>query len=383
MPGLIAFYIAQYAGSGAAMPFIPLWFQARGFGPLQLAVLLAAPYFGRGLLGPLLAVWADRFRLRRTPIALMAFTGSLATLALLALRGFWGCLIAFFLGSVLLNCVGPLGDVIGLREARARGRSFGIPRGAGTAAYLLANVVVGYVLNRAGLTWLILWIVLAAASMGAGALFMLPATPVERSPRVEQVHPLQAVAEPLRQPLFMVAILAAGCIQASHGFYYGFSAILWQNKGLREWIGPLWACAGLSEVMFLWLLGPWRERMGAERLLLLSGATSVFRWAAMSFSPPLAALFALQALHALTYAGSYLASLGLVERLCPPRAISAGLLLNAALSNGILIGLIMLSGGSLYARFGAQAYWSMGLMALIGTVGALRVERPGRKTTSL
>lgn len=349
------------------MPFMPLWFRARGFSPFQLGMLIAAPYFGRSLLGPLLAIWADRFHLRRTPIALLAAGGCLASLPLLFLHGFWGNLVAFCAGSVMLNSVGPLGDVIALREARNKGFAFGWPRGAGTVAYLLANLVVGFVVVRAGPVWVVIWIASAASIMALTAMFMLPATSVERVSRASHPKLFQSAAEPLRQPMFTLAIVAAGCIQASHGFFYSFSTILWQQQGLGAWAGLLWACAGLSEVLFLWFLTSLRERMGAERLLLLSGTVAVVRWAGMSFAPPLAVVFVLQTLHALTYAASYLASLQLVERWCPAHAMSSGLLLNAALSSGVLIGLVTLISGALFSGLGAHAYLAMSALALVGT----------------
>jgi len=372
MLGLIVFYIAQFAGSGAAMPFLPLWFQARGFSPFQLSILMAAPYFGRSLLGPLLAVWADRFQLRRTPIAMMAIGGCLTMLPLLVLQGFWTCLITFFIGSVLLNSAGPLGDVVALREAQEQGFAFGIPRGIGTAAYLLSNLIVGYILFRAGLKWVIIWVAASAALMGIAARFFLPVTSVDTAPNIT-LAPFEAIAEPLRQSGFVLVILATGCIQASHGFYYSFSTILWQRQGLGHWAGPLWACAGLGEVMFMWLLGPWRKRFGVERLLVLSGLATAVRWGAMSLAPPLAVVFVLQTLHALSFAASYLASLHLIERICPPQAMSAGLLLNAALSSGVLIGAVTVISGTLFTAFGAQAYIAMSMLSLVGAVLAARI----------
>ncbi len=59
------FFAALFVGSGASLPFIPVWFRAQGLSATQMAVILASPYFGRTVFGPLLALWADLFRLRR------------------------------------------------------------------------------------------------------------------------------------------------------------------------------------------------------------------------------------------------------------------------------------------------------------------------------
>ena len=45
----------------------------------------------------------------------------------------------------------------------------------------------------------------------------------------------------------MTAILAIGAVQATHAFYYGFSAIAWKAQGISETMtGQLWAMSASS-----------------------------------------------------------------------------------------------------------------------------------------
>ena len=68
-------YVLLFGASGVSLPFAGLWFRAQGLSGAEIGTLLAAPMLARVLTGPLLAVWADGFRRRRTPIALLACRG--------------------------------------------------------------------------------------------------------------------------------------------------------------------------------------------------------------------------------------------------------------------------------------------------------------------
>ena len=64
-------YVLLFGASGVSLPFAGLWFRAQGLSGAEIGTLLAAPMLARVLTGPLLAVRADGFARRRTPIALL------------------------------------------------------------------------------------------------------------------------------------------------------------------------------------------------------------------------------------------------------------------------------------------------------------------------
>jgi PPP family 3-phenylpropionic acid transporter len=101
---------------------------------------------------------------------------------------------------------------------------------------------------------------------------------------------------------------------------------------------------------------------------------AVVRWTAFAFSPPVWLLFPLQALHALTFTSTFIASLQLVERLSPPKSASAAQTLNAALYGGVLIGAATLGSGPLFDRFGPLGYLAMSGLAGLGLIGAVRLR---------
>jgi PPP family 3-phenylpropionic acid transporter len=366
------FYAVLLAGSGASGPYAAVWFKSQGLSGAAIGLILASPSLGRAFTGPALALWADGFGLRRSPLVVMALGVAAGYVGLALLKGFWPWLLLWFVTQSLLAGLSPLADVITLRRARLEGFNYGWPRGMGSAAYVVANIVVGALLQLAAPDGLIAWIAAAALATAGAALWLLPPDRVhesaEKPPRRDR---LKGLGELLGNPVFVLAIVSTGLIQASHGFYYGFSALTWKHQGLGEsWTGLLWGAGVAVEVGFLWFAEPWRRRVGPERLILLGGLAAVARWTCLAMSPPLWLLFVVQALHALTFTATFVGSLQLVERLAPGRNASLAQTLNSVLTGGFLIGFSTMASGPLFDALGARGYFAMSLIALAGLAGA-------------
>ncbi|WP_366501715.1 MFS transporter [Phenylobacterium sp.] len=369
------YYSAIFIGTGASSPYMPVWFHHHGLSGAQIGLILSLPMLARALSAPMLAIWADSFRLRRTPLIVMGL-GVAVAYALMALPlGFAGWAVVWFAASSAFSTLSPLTDVIVLSRARRDGFNYGWPRGIGSAAFIVANIVMGAVLTWGSPELVLVWITAAAALAGLAARWLLPADPVhEDGAAVRAQDRFAGLGELLRDPGFMTATLAAGLIQSAHAFYYGFSTLAWKQQGIPESLtGVLWGVGVGAEVAFMWFFEPWRRRVGPRNLLVLGGVAAVIRWTALAFAPPLWLVFPLQTLHVLSYAATFLASLQLVERLSTPRNASAAQAINSALSGGVLSGLATMASGPLFDRFGAQGYFLMSAMCVAGLIGALRL----------
>lgn len=371
-------YVLLFGATGVSLPFAGLWMRAQGLSGAGIGFLLAAPMLARIVTGPLLAVWADGFRYRRTPIALLGLTmaGGYAVAGVSDLNAVRA--VGWFVGATAMGVLVPLSDVMTLRLAGRLGFSFSLPRGAGSAAFVIANVGMGALLLRWPADGVIVWIVLASLGVAAVAAFVLPPEPVADGAVVAGLERFRGLGRLVADPVFMTAILAIGAVQAAHAFQYGFSAILWKTQGISEAVtGWLWAFGVIVEIALMWLFEPWRRRVGIGpwSLLMVGSAAAVVRWSAMAFAPPLWLLWPLQALHALTFAATFLAGLQIVERLSPPESHTAAQTLSSMLSAGVLIGLATAASGPLYDRFGAGGYWAMAAMAAAGLVAAAPLRR--------
>jgi len=363
-------YAALYLGTGIATPYIPVWFRSEGLSGPEIGIVLAVPMLARVATAPIVAWWADRFALRRTAPAILAGVAAIALGLLLVADGFAATLFLWFAANTALGSASPLIDVVVLRRARREKFAYAIPRGIGSAAYVIANIATGFMLLRHGPQ---------IAVIGAAAAALLSVLAIHRLIPADAVHDREAAAiqsaahrsRLLSSPDFLLLLLSGGLIQGANAYYYGFSALLWQAQGIgSDTIGLLWGVGVACEVAFLWFLDPFRRALGPERMLMVAGAASVLRCFMLSLSPPLALLWPLQALHALTLSAAFVASLQLAERHSPARDASAAQQLNAAIGTGLVMGIGTLAGGPMYAVAGPSGYLAMATMAALGSFGA-------------
>jgi PPP family 3-phenylpropionic acid transporter len=369
------FYGAIFIGTGVSSPYLPVWFAHHGMSGARIGLILSLPMLARAFTAPLLAVWADSFRLRRTALLILSLFVAVAYGLMVLPAGFAWWTVVWFAASSAYSTLPPLADVLVLRRAKLDGFNFGWPRGIGSAAFIVGNLGMGAILTRGSPEIVLVWMIAAIAVTAVAARFLLPPDPVhEEGHTASLADRMSGLGGLLRDPVFMTAVVSAGLIQSAHAFYYGFSTLAWKRQGIgTDMTGVLWATGVTAEIGFMWFLEPWRRRVGPRNLLMLGGVAAVVRWSALAFSPPLWALFPLQILHALSYAATFFASLLLVEQLSTPRNASAAQALNSALSGGVLSGFATMASGPLFDRYGALGYLLMSAMSAVGLVGAMRL----------
>lgn len=376
-------YSLLFGTTGVAMPFAALWLASTGMSGAQIGLLLALPMVGRLATGPLLAVWADGFRYRKSAIALLGLVmtvgyGLAALVDQTLLRGlFW------FIGATACAAIIPLIDVLTLRVARRDGYAFSLPRGFGSLAFVIANIGMGALLTVLSAQAVIVWIVTTSGLCALVSVLALPDVPVvENGLSQSGFDRFKGLGRLLKNRTFMIAVLGVGAIQAAHGFYYSFSAILWKQQGIAEsTTGLLWAFAVAGEIVFMWLIDPWRRRMGIGpfTLVIIGGMAAVLRWVLMAGEPSALGLWPLQALHALTFAAVYLGSVEIVDTLSPPQDHTASQTLASMLSSGLMTGLATAASGPLYDRWGGAGYWPMAALAVVGVFAVMAVRAEVRR----
>ena len=141
-----------------------------------------------GLTGPRMPGWADGCAGRRRPSAgrgAVAMGGyGLAALV----EGYLLWTLCWFVAATATAAVIPLIDVLNLRLARREGFSFSVPRGCGSAAFVVANLVMGALLVRLPVDAVIVWVVIASGAMALYAAFGLPPEVVSTAGRAKGRH---------------------------------------------------------------------------------------------------------------------------------------------------------------------------------------------------
>ena len=175
----------------------------------------------------------------------------------------------------------------------------------------------------------------------------------------------------LRNPVFIAVALASSMVQGSHALYYGFSTVEWRASGINgTTIGVLWGLGVLAEIVLFAYSARLPAALRPTVMLAIGGAGAILRWTAMAFDPPVAALPALQLLHAASFGAAHLGAMGFLARAVPRELTATAQGLVATLS-GIVTASATGISGLVYATSGSLAYLVMAAMALIGLLSAL------------
>ena len=361
-------YALIFAATGVSLPYAGLWFESRGLDGSEIAIILAAPMLARIVTGPLLAIWADGFRLRRTAIAWLALVAAVAYGACGLVDGFGLWLVLWFVAATAASSIIPLSDALTLRLAHRDGFVFSIPRGVGSLTFIVANVAMGAILRTGQIDAVLAWVVGMSLLLTLAA-WLAPAERVHEEGVAPAAPRLAGLGQLMSDRHFLLAIIAISLVQASHAFYYGFSSIIWHSQGISsQSIGLLWGFSVAVEVVLRWVLDPWRRRLGIGPIAVLTvgAVAAMVRWLALAMAPPLAWLWPLQALHALSFAAVFLAALQLIERLTTADKATAAQMIYSSFSAGLVIGLATVVSGPLFDTYGPLGYLAMSLLAAAG-----------------
>lgn len=374
-----------FGTTGVILVYLPRWLEVeRLLTGAEIGAVLALAQAARIVTGPAIAYWADGAADRRTPMRIVAIAALIAYAAFFFLaREFWSLLILGFIALSLTQAMTPLVEAVTLR-ATAQGRmSYGVARGIGSVAFIVANIAGGFLVARFGLGAVVIWVIAGLVVVIASAWLGLPSDPPPpRKPRAERAGEISAL---VRNRRFLIVIVACGLIQSAHAFYYGFSTMAWRAQHLPDGlIGMLWAFGVAVEVAFLWSLPSIERRFPPETLILIGAGGAVLRWLAMGWAPTGWPLWGLQAMHALSFAAAHVGAMRLIHRETPETSAAMGQTLYAVLSGGILMGASTMLSGVLYDAIGARGYWAMAAIALAGGLLALLLlEGPKRRPSAI
>lgn len=371
------FYISIFLIMGVHLPYWPVWLSGRGLDAGQIGTIMALSLVLRVVVGPIFALAADRIGRRKGPLILLA-AATLAAFALFAgVHAFWPILLVSLLVSALFPSMMPLLDTLTLQRAPRDGFDYGRVRLWGSASFIAASTIGGWLLARAGGTAPILSMILAACALTLMAAFLLP--PDSRQGGNSNSSGRYIGAAALRLCVnrkFLLFVAAAASIQAGHAVYYAFGTLNWQGAGVDDGtIGILWAIGVIAEIILFVFAARIVARLGPALLIALGGGAGVLRWSVTALDPGLATLVFMQCLHAFTFGATHLGAMHFLNRAAPPEVAATAQSVYAALSAGLVIGGVTYMSGFAYAEFGGQAYFGMAVICLIGGLCGLWLAR--------
>lgn len=366
LKSFVLLYGLMYAAFGVASPFWPRFFEERGVTPTELGLLLAMGTAARLVSGPIAGGIADKFDARVRTLAICIGLSSLFALGSLRTNGFLLLLGVSLAQAAVLAPVTTLADALASRHGekaagpRNGGFEYGWVRGAGSAAFVVGTLIAGQVVSVMGLASAV---VLHSGLLLAAAL--VTSLSIKDGPELDEgAEPATAVAADYRVllhlPLFRRLLLVAALVLGSHAMHDAFAVIRWNAAGIGPGLASvLWSLSVASEVVVFWLIGPrLLARAGPAGAAAIAAAAGVLRWIVMAISADPLALAIVQPLHGLTFALLHLACMRLLVRVVPARLAATGQAIYA-FAAASATGLTTLASGSLFAHFGAHAFFAM------------------------
>lgn len=381
-------FAALFVPMGVHLPYFPLWLESLGLDAEEIAVVLSAPLFLRVFSTPLITAFADRVNDRAHVLIAVTAASFLLSLGYFLTSSFTGVLLVSLLLVIVWTPHSPLTDSLALSGVRRFGSNYANMRIWGSAAFLAANLVGGFVVSAATESSVPAMIALGLA-LAAAASLVAPRLGRPRVASPLSASALQEAGPSLTRPYFLLCVAGAGVINGSHGFMYGFASIYWKTLGLDESvIGILWTAAVVAEVGMFMLFNRLLGRTPSSLILGLAGVGALLRWLIYPLVWPsgtgIAGFLFVQALHAISTGLILLGVQKLIAETIGEERTGAAQGV-AFFANGLAMALVTLVSGALYQRMGADGFYVMAAVAavgiaLIGCSWTLAPERgPGRR----
>lgn len=369
-----AFYAGKFITLGVQLPFFSGWLALKGLSAQEIGLITGAALVLRLAIGPLVAYWADKQTDLLRGLRVIAFVFAASALALLAPAGKLPIAAAAMVLMWSFGVLVPLTDSAVMRADRAGLANFGQARAIGSGAFLVTTLAGGEILTRLGLGAVAPIMALAAcATFFVGVALPRPPTNTAGAPsRFWRDARLL-----LSSRTFLLGILAAALVQGAHAVYYAFSILHWTELGYApRIIGALWATGVAAEIFLLTRMRSVTRRLNPAALIAVGAGGASLRWIFTALEPPLALLFAVQTMHALSFAATYVGTLEFIWRAAPGRLINSAMTVNSTAGVGAATGLATMAAGYVFAAAGAgAAYTMMSAMAALGFLLALILRR--------
>lgn len=364
------FYAVSFSGLGVIVPFLPAWMAHRGLSGTQIAVVLAVGQvvrvFGNTGFGRLADALGERRRI------LMGLTvASLASFTLLIpADGFPAILLAYLIASLFYPAQVALTENLGVIAAYQHGYDYGRVRLWGSVTFIGGTLMVGWLSPVTG-TEGILWLMLAALGLTAATAGFVPDVRIEKRPRFQG-----AVRAFLRNRVFLYFLAANALIQSSHAAYYTFSTLHWQKAGLSHLtIGLIWSEGVIAEILLFALSSRFVDRLRPTLLILIGAFGGVIRWSVLATTTDVAALLAVNWLHAGSFAFAHLGAMHFIPRAIRPDLTATAQGLYSSFGISVAVAAATLAIGPLYQQAGGLIFLLMAAFCVVGGIFAHRLDR--------
>lgn len=359
-------YCAPLFVNGIALPFFPIWLSGLHFSDREIGLILAVPMVVRVFVIPIVGMLADRVDERAD---VLLWSGGLSLLTAIALywtSDFWPVLLVYSIQGATYAPYVPIVESIAISGVRRWGFDYGSMRVWGSIIFIVSTLLGGAMIGRWGST-MVLPTMVAGFVLTTLVAFLCPRIGPTRRRRDPMSLP-SPTGGSLRSPQLLVTMIGVSVQQSSHAMLYAFASIYWRELGFSGTkVAILWSIGVAAEVMVFFLSKTLSRRFSAWTLILFGSVVCVGRWLLFPINLGFAGYFALQCLHAFTFACVHT---GIQRRIVASVQETQEASAQGAyfFYNGMCLGLMTLASGYLYAWLGLASYYVMAGAAAVGLI---------------
>lgn len=329
---LSRFYFSYYFFVGAFVPYWGLYLQAEQFSAADIGILMSLFQISR-IFAPNFWGWlADHSGKRARWIKLTSFLGLCGFVAVFWAHGFFALFLVMAALSMFTSSTLPLAESLTLAHlASSNGGHYSRIRMWGSLGFVAAAVILGFVIDIAGIRSL-LWFLLAVQM----SLFLLAYTLPE--PKVvAHAHDHFSIWQVICQPNVIALLVGCSLMVTAHGVLYNFYSIYLSAHGYSKGlIGLLWAVGVVCEIGIFMLMPKIMARFSLKAILIVSLALAVVRFSLIGLAiDHLWLLILAQTLHAATFGSFHAASIEVITQFFKGRHQAKGQAIYNSVAYGV------------------------------------------------
>lgn len=357
------FFFAYFVCFGLVLPFLPYWMVSRGLAAQEVALILSSAFVSKVFFGLGVGVLADATGHKKRWILGLSVLTFLGFGVFVQFETFWPMLMVWFVVGALQTSHIPMVDGLAIAAARLGKLNYSNARLWGSIAFIASSTLSGLYITAFSIDAYPQLLLVLAAIVIVFSLALPDIRPQSKTNRK------LAFIELFKLPGFVAVVFVGSLLQASHGALYAIGTLHWIKMGISESVvGLLWAQGVAAEVV-LFAIGMWLlSKVGVKGLLWMAVIAGVVRWLTLGYSSDIALLFAIQLLHAFTFAATHLAMTQYITQTVPDQLTASAQTLYDALALGAFMGISMTLAGGLYEDIGGQVFWAMAFISLCAGV---------------
>ncbi len=328
---LSRFYFIYYFFVGAFVPYWGLYLQSENFSAADIGILMSLFQISR-IFAPNFWGWLADHTGKRAPwIKLTAFLGLCGFTAVFWAHGFFWLFCVMAALSLFTSSTLPLVESLTLAHLATTKGHYSRIRMWGSLGFVVAAVVLGFVIDFAGITSL-LWFLLLVQMVLFALTYSLPEPKM-----VTHAHDHFSIWQVVKQPNVIALLVGCSLMVTAHGVLYNFYSIYLREHGYSKGIiGLLWSVGVVCEIVIFMVMPKIMARFSLKTILLASLVLAVLRFILIGVAvDSLWWLVLAQTLHAATFGSFHAASINVIAQFFNGRHQAKGQAIYNSIAYGV------------------------------------------------